>query len=171
MTAFFCLPQTFGNVLEPRLARKYKKVLWDLTNDPAFWRRCTFILLIKPGKAPDAAKGDRPVRITSLLSSFCERAVLEGALLATHGPICDAQYGFICCRTTVEARTTRILVLVRLGMETPERRREIGSKNHPSRSSKECRESIPALLGLTNAFCKASHRHIMDGLRSLGVST
>ncbi|PWV05572.1 putative Endonuclease-reverse transcriptase/Reverse transcriptase (RNA-dependent DNA polymerase) [Trypanosoma cruzi] len=171
MTAFFCLPQTFGNVLEPRLTRTYKKVLWDLTNVPAFWKRCTSILLIKPGKAPDAAKNDRPVRITSSLPSVCGRAVLEGALLATHGPMCDAQYGFLCCRTTVEARTTRILVPARLGRETPERRREIGCKNHPSRSSKGCRESIPALLGFTDAFCKASHRHIMDGTLSLGVST
>ncbi|PWV04209.1 putative Endonuclease-reverse transcriptase/Reverse transcriptase (RNA-dependent DNA polymerase) [Trypanosoma cruzi] len=168
---FFWLPQTFGNVLEPRLARADTKVLRELTNVLAFWKRCAFILLFKPEKAPDATKNDRPVRITSSLSSVCERVFLERALLATHGPMCDAQYGFPCCRTTVEARTTRTSVPLRLVMETPERRREIGCNNHPSRSSKACRESTPALLGFTDGFCRASHRHIMNSLRSLGVST
>ncbi|PWU86450.1 putative Endonuclease-reverse transcriptase/Reverse transcriptase (RNA-dependent DNA polymerase) [Trypanosoma cruzi] len=82
---FFWLPQTFSDVLEPRLARADTRILWDRTTVPASWGRCTLTSPPKPGRTPDAAEGDRPVRITSLLSSVCERLALERALLATHG--------------------------------------------------------------------------------------
>ncbi|RNF00933.1 endonuclease/reverse transcriptase [Trypanosoma conorhini] len=164
------LLQRTSEVLAPRLAKAYTAILRDPASTPVSWKRCTFIPLLKPGKAPELATSYRPVCITSLLSRVCERVVLDRVLMATHGQLDGAQYGFTPSRTTMDA-LMRILAPVRHGLDTSATRRNVTTSGPPSASRRVRQGSILGLLVFSDAFCKASHGHIMDRLRALGVPT